>query len=77
MRTSRTFTPEAAQEIRALLLAVRRSPRAQQTRLRQQIRDRGFYISDFARPQSGFASDNFDQLIDQGTIQVKPSQRAR
>ena len=70
MRTSREIRPEAAARIRGFLGEVRRSPHDQQKRLRQQIRDLGFYISDFSRPDSGFTPADFDALVAQGTIRI-------
>ncbi len=67
MRTSHEFTAEAAQEVRRLLGETRRSDRARQKRLRAQIRRLGFYISDFG---TAFRTDDFDQLIEQGTIRI-------
>jgi hypothetical protein len=74
MRSSREFTAESAQEIRRLLAETRRSDRARQKRLRDKIRDLGFYISDFG---TAFRPEDFDQLIEQGTIRIEQSSRHR
>ena len=70
MRSSRTFTHAAAQDIRRLLGETRRSDSARQKRLRDQIRALEFYISDFRAGASGFTPEDFDQLLAQGTIRI-------
>ena len=71
MKGSRRFSKETADEIVRLLGRTRAARRPQQKALRQQIRDRGFYISDFNRPGSGFGPDDFRELVRQGVIQIK------
>jgi hypothetical protein len=70
MKGSRRFTPEAGQEIRRLLVQTRQAEPARQKGLRQQIRDRGFFISDFTRPTSGFRREDFDALVASGAIEI-------
>jgi hypothetical protein len=70
MKGSRTFTRQAAKEIVVLLGRTRAASRADQKVLRQQIRDRGFYISDFNRPASGFGPDDFQDLVRAGVIRI-------
>ena len=70
MKGSRTFTKQAAEEIVVLLGRTRAASRADQKVLRQRIRDRGFYISDFDRPTNGFGPDDFRELVRLGTIQI-------
>jgi hypothetical protein len=70
VKGSRTFTRQAAEQITVLLTRTRAADRAQQKGLRQQIRDRGFYISDFDRPAAGFGPDDFRELVRRGEIQV-------
>lgn len=70
MRTSRTFTKETAAEIVELLSRTRAADRDQQKILRQQIRDRGFYISDFSRAASGFEPEDFHDLVRRGVIRI-------
>ncbi|MGK2938803.1 MAG: hypothetical protein ACSLFR_13520 [Solirubrobacteraceae bacterium] len=59
-----------ATEIRAILGSVRRVRRAEQKALRHALRASGFYISDWARPATGFTRRDFDHLIDSGRIRV-------
>ena len=70
MKGSRTFTRQAAEEIVVLLRQTREASRTDQKALRQRIRDRGFYISDFDRPASGFGPDDFDALVERGVIRI-------
>lgn len=62
MRGSDTFSRSTADRIRLLLHRTRSSPREDQKRLREQIRDLGFYISDWSRPAEGFGPSDFDAL---------------
>ena len=70
MKGSRKFTKEDADEIVVLLGRTRAAKRAQQKALRQQIRDRGFFISDFNRPARGFGPNDFHDLVRQGLIEI-------
>jgi hypothetical protein len=63
MKGSLVFTRSAAARIRMLLAQTRAADRARQKGLRQDIRDLGFYISDFSRPASGFTPEDFDELV--------------
>lgn len=71
MKGSRSFTKETADEIVRLLGLTRAAKRPHQKALRQQIRDRGFYISDFNRPAAGFGPDDFRDLVRQEVIQIR------
>lgn len=70
MKGKTRFSAATAERIRILLGRVRSSPRPAQKVLRQQIRDLGFYISDFRRPASGFTREDFDALVQNGGIEV-------
>jgi hypothetical protein len=70
MKGQRRFTSTAADKIRCLLVRTRTASRADQKVLRQEIRDRGFYISDFSRPATGFRRGDFDDLVRTGQIVV-------
>lgn len=70
MKSSRTFTRQAAEEIIVLLGRTRAASRDGQKILRQRIRDRGFYISDFNRPALGFGPDEFRDLVRRGEIRI-------
>jgi hypothetical protein len=70
VKGSRTFTRQAADEIIVLLRRTRAASRTDQKVLRQRIRDRGFYISDFNRPQDGFGPDEFEDLVRRGEIRI-------
>ena len=54
-----------------LISKTRNAPRDQQKGLRQRIRDRGFYISDFSRPASGFRVEDFEALVAHGVISIR------
>ncbi|CAN5581024.1 hypothetical protein BH23CHL7_BH23CHL7_15960 [soil metagenome] len=71
MRTSPVFSPATADKVRSLLTPVRNSPRRRQKALRQRLRDLGFYISDFARPATGFTVHDFDDLVRSGVITIR------
>jgi len=70
VKGNRRFTRATADQIRVLLSRTRNAPRAQQKALRQQIRDLGFYISDFDRPAAGFGPNEFNELIRSGVIEL-------
>lgn len=70
MQSSRRFTRAAAQQIRVLLADTRRAERSRQKALRQQIRDLGFFISDFSHSADGFTPEDFDDLVSAGTIDI-------
>ena len=53
-----------------LLKHTRAAKPEQQKALRQQIRDLGFYISDFDRPAAGFGPDDFRDLEREGKIRI-------
>jgi hypothetical protein len=64
------FTGATADRIRVLLSQTRNAPRPQQKALRQQIRDMGFYISDWERPGTAFTVDDFDDMVLRGQIKI-------
>jgi hypothetical protein len=64
------FTRAVAVKIRWLLDRTRAASRADQKVLRQEIRDLGFYISDFSRPATGFRRRDFEDLVRTGQIEV-------
>ena len=56
MKGQRRFTSAAADKIRWLLERICAASRADQKVLRHEIRDLGFYISDFSRPANRIPS---------------------
>jgi hypothetical protein len=70
MKGSRKFTQKTANEISVLLGRTRAAKPAQQKALRQQIRDLGFFISDFDRPATGFGPEDFHDLVQRGLLQI-------
>jgi hypothetical protein len=77
MRSKRQFTQESADSIRSLLGRTRQSERSLQKRFRAQIREIGFYISDFARPATGFRPIDFDELVRRRVITILRSKARR
>jgi hypothetical protein len=74
MRGRSTFTPSEIDAICRLLREKVRADRGRQKTLRNQLRSLGFYISDFASDQAGFAEGDLDQLIASGTIGVEAAE---
>jgi hypothetical protein len=70
MKGRSTFTGDEAARIRKLLSAKIRSKRDQQKRIRDEIREMGFFISDFTSSTRGFAPDHFDVLVKNGRVSV-------
>jgi len=70
MKGSRVFAREAADRILVLLSQTRRAERSRQKVLRQQVRDLGFYISDWSRPAAGFRPEDFEDLVTRGLITI-------
>ena len=65
-----TFTSAELTKIRKLLAEKQRAGRGRQKSLRQQIRNLGFYISDFAANSNGFGPKDLDRLVKTGRIRV-------
>ena len=70
MKGKSVFDANTVARIRALLSEKVRSTRDQQKRIRDDIRDYGFYISDFCTSSRGFTTEDFDALIRTGEINV-------
>jgi hypothetical protein len=66
----RYFSEAEAAAIRALLREKERGDRSEQKRARHQLRQLGFYISDFHRPSSGFGVSDFEELVRSRTVHV-------
>lgn len=70
MEGKQRFTRTEIAEIRQLLLDLERS-RGDKNKcksIRQSLRNKGFYITDFDQSQSGFTAAKLDQLIKIGSI---------
>ena len=67
----RSFTHTEVNVIRALLRRKVRAPRDEQKRIRDELRGRGFYISDFRRGgRVGFTEGDLDDLIARGAVVI-------
>jgi hypothetical protein len=64
------FSQREVDRIRTLISQTRNSNRPDQKRLRQQLRDMRFYISDFQQSSAGFTVSDFEDLIRLGRIKV-------
>ena len=72
MKGKATFTHDEQDAVRSLLRRIRRSPREEQKRLRDVLRDeRRFYISDFTSSKAGFTAEDFDALLTSGQITTR------
>lgn len=69
------FSSAEAQQIRDLLTRKTRAARDEQKRLRQRIRELGFYISDFQGAPDGFSTADFDQLVSRKVITISGEKR--
>lgn len=70
MKGRTTFTQDDIVAIKDLLNQKERALPAAQKRLRDKIRARGFYITDFVTDQRGFTARDLDRLLQNGAIQV-------
>ena len=74
MKGRKIFTHDEAETIRQLLRRKIQSERNEQKKIRSKLRnDLRFHITDFDGTYSGFGSDDFDRLIELGTIQINSS----
>lgn len=74
MKGRTVFTREEAAAIRQLLQRKVQVDRDEQKKIRRKLRNGfRFRISDFDKTYSGFGSDDFDRLIELGTIQINPT----
>jgi hypothetical protein len=70
MKGRSSFTQSEINSLRSLINRKETASREYQKHLRQQMRDIGFYISDFQKDPSGFTESDFDDLIASGAITV-------
>ena len=70
MKGKKTFTKQHAEEIRKLLKTKMNKGKSEQKKIRDTIRDLGFYISDFNSSTIPFTVNDFDQLIKDGKITI-------
>ena len=77
MQGKDTFTTQEAGQIRSLLREKGRSDRDTQKKIRRQLRDLRFYITDFDSSYSGFTIEAFENLISAGRIHIvaQPTRR--
>lgn len=71
MKGRRRFTRDEAAAIRRLLRQKVVAGRDVQKRLRNEIREIGFYISDWSSESAGFTATDFDALVSSGQIEVQ------
>lgn len=66
------FSREELATIKDLLSDIRTSDRDRQKMLRDQLRQMGFYITDYEDDQRGFTASDVDRLVANGAITVTP-----
>jgi G:T/U-mismatch repair DNA glycosylase len=66
----RAFTNRELAEIKELLAQKQRASRSRQKSIRQAIRNKGFFISDFSSGSGSFGPQDLDRLIKTGQIQI-------
>lgn len=77
MQGRNCFTESEINHIRALLREKSSASRSAQKGIRNQIRDIGFYITDFDTSSKGFTVAAFDGLIRRGQIKIKDSAQSQ
>lgn len=70
----RSFTNRELAEIKKLLAQKQEASRSRQKSIRQAIRNKGFFISDFSSGGQSFGPRDLDRLIKTGKIQIADSQ---
>lgn len=71
MKGKRTFTKHEEKQLLKLIAEKVITERSQQKHIRQQMRDIGFYISDFTSSKQGFNLDDFKTLKKTGQIKIQ------
>ena len=66
-----TMTIPSPATIKAELRALRRADRDTQKTIRNRLRKRGFYITDYTSSSEGFTEGDFDALVRRGTIRIE------
>lgn len=72
MKGRSTFTSYEINELKRLINRKNSLPSEQQKAIRDQMRDIGFYITDFS-PKKGFESKDLDLLIHNGVVKISDS----
>lgn len=70
MKGKRKFTRIEAEQIRALIREKNKATPSQQKGIRNKIREKGFYYSDFSSTKEGYTTNDFDALIQSGQIEI-------
>jgi hypothetical protein len=70
MQGKRLFNKTEERRIRELISKKVNADRSEQKRLRQELRDIGFYISDFTKSSKGFTLKDFELLKHSGQINI-------
>ncbi len=70
MKGKYQFTLRQANKIKILLNQKNSAHSSKQKQFRDDIRDIGFYISDFRTTARGFNSEDFENLIKTGQIKI-------
>ena len=70
MKGRNRFSYHEANQIRDLLRRKVRADSLEQVKQRGQIRNIGFYITDFDQSYSGFTANDLDRLVENGIIEV-------
>lgn len=72
MRGRTVFTTSEKQRIETLLIELRSSiPKSQQKKIRDKLRNTGFYITDFDNSFNGFTCSDFLKLIEEKKIIIR------
>lgn len=70
MKGKRNFSKSEELKIRKLISDKVNAKRDEQKQLRQQMRDMGFFISDFTKSTKGFTLKDFEYLKRSGQINI-------
>jgi len=70
MKGKRKFTRIEAEQIRFLIREKNKATPSQQKGIRNKIREKGFYYSDFCSSKEGYTTNDFDALIQFGQIEI-------
>lgn len=68
MKGKKQFLKSEIEQIRILIGEKCLSNSATQKKIRQQIRNLGFYYSDYSKKRNGYTVDFFNSLIEAGVI---------
>lgn len=67
------FTKKEAEQIKSLIARKCDAPSDKQKKLRDQIRELGFYYSDFSNSKHGYDVQDFNSIAKAGLIKILPN----